>query len=488
MDFTFIIQCIEFILSVGLIITLHEFGHFIVAKMFGVRVERFSVFLSPWVYPVVWKPGKYIKFFVTNDAKRKLEEEACRADVENFESIRPKSWKDTEYTLGWLPIAGYCKFNTSLFRTDEDTNVTIYPDWDIRNAKSWQRLLISLCGPGINFLLAFCIFISLNLYSTLSFDYSKIEDGTERTLIEYSPYAKKVGFKDNDQIIRADSFPLRSIAFIQEKSIVASAKSVLVKRGEDTISINIPPYFVDSLNFELKNNIFAPVLVHNYFIPILRDVKSGSPADSLGLRGGDIIGILNGDTLYTYDNFVTSITKESISQYDITVLRIRQDGDIDTIRRKFSGYNELNGIRVAYNIDQVDSLMKIVMSRLAKSSVNVASSMTTEVAQGSAKSTIQSNEDDTHRGYLGIIEAFPAHWDWIQLLYIIALYSIGIGVFNLLPFPGLDGGQSLFALLEIVMRRKLSENLLGWINNIGWILLMLWFLYDNIRGIIARII
>lgn len=181
-------RILQGILCIGFIFTVHELGHLIAARMVGVRVQKFSVFLSPFLALVRWKPSKYVKFFVSKKEAEKLIQSNTNDDLEDFENIKPKSWKDTEYVLGWLPIAGYCQFDTQFSRNESESGPVIYPNWDIRSFHAIKRLFVTLSGIIFNLICAACIFFCLDNFAPKQ-NFHENEDTS--SLVQYSPYAKK---------------------------------------------------------------------------------------------------------------------------------------------------------------------------------------------------------------------------------------------------------------------------------------------------------
>lgn len=179
------------ILCVGVVLLIHELGHLIAARIVGVRVQKFTVFFSPWFSIIRWKPGKYIKFFVSTKEACILEKNYCIDDIEDFDKINPKSWKDTEYVLGWLPLGGYCKFDTQFSRKESEDGPYIYPNWDIRNFNAWKRLFVTLSGCTANIILAIIVFFCFYTFSSRRDSQEHVED----VFIRYSPYAKKLDLK-----------------------------------------------------------------------------------------------------------------------------------------------------------------------------------------------------------------------------------------------------------------------------------------------------
>lgn len=500
LDSTILIRILQGMLCIGFVITVHELGHLIAARIFGIRVQRFSVFLAPWFSIIRWKPGKYLKFFVSAKEGRRLELQNFHSDLNDFESIKPKSWKDTEYVFGWLPIAGYCRFDTQFYREEFEGGPKIYPHWDIRNLKAWKRLFVTLAGITVNIITAVIIFFCLDFFAPRN-DYTQSQD--EHTYVSYSPYAKKMGFKDDDIIIKADTYRIRD-ALIDFKKIIHS-KEVTVKRGKDTLAIHIPEYFRDSIIRDVTSKKVNYYFVNYSQYPIVLSVKEGSMADSLGIKKGDLIIVLDSIQVPSINHLFYLGKKKIGKTIQLGYARADKNGQWKYFESTFvmpKGY-PIAGMQLAMNKDEYIHVFQYAEDS-ARNEHNVAQStlnLTTEVVKSTALSYIpghdnnksdsdqqvQNKKDDENKysGIIGVFRIFPKEWNWQFWWFIVAIFSIGVAIFNLLPIPGLDGGQAIFCLLEIILRRKLNENILDWINGISFLLVLAWIIWSNIKGIMS---
>lgn len=502
LESTILIRILQGILCIGFVITVHELGHLIAARIVGVRVQRFSVFLAPWFSIIRWKPGKYLKFFVSAEEGHKLEQQNFHSDLNDFESINPKSWRDTEYVLGWLPIAGYCRFDTQFYREEFEGGPKIYPHWDIRNFKAWKRLFVTLAGITVNIITAAIIFFCLDFFAPRN-DYQKLE--AENTYVSYTPYAKKIGFKDDDVIIKADTTLIRDALVDLNK--ILYAKEVTVKRGNETATIQLPEYFVDSVVSDVTNKKFNYYFVYYSQSPAVLSVNKGSVADSLGIKKGDIILGIDSLKLQSTNHLFFQSQERIGDPTNLRFARANKDGDWDYFEHTFVMPKKypIAGMNLAMTKDDYIHVMQYVEDsvRAEHNAAQSALNFTTEVIKGTASSYIpgQDNKtsnnkkqqvqtereenEDNYSGIIGVFKIFPKEWNWQFWWYAVAIFSIGIAIFNLLPIPGLDGGQAIFCLLEIILRRKLNENVLGWINGISWLLLIGWIIWSNLKGVFS---
>lgn len=484
-----LLRILQGILCIGFVITIHELGHLIAARIVGVRVQKFSVFLSPFFAIIRWKPGEYLKFLVSKKKSEYLIQQNSNNDLEDFESIKPKSWKDTEYVLGWLPIAGYCQFDTQYSQHESENGPEIYPNWDIRNFHTVKRLFITLSGIIINLICAACIFFCLDYFAPKK----NLHVNEEKALfVQYSPYAEEIGFRNDDQIIKADSIDIRDAMVDLNK--ILSAKSIKVLRSNDTITINLPLNFRDSIISETQNKLINYYFVYYWQSPLVKDIVSNSIADSIGIKRGDLIIKIDTLNIQSTSSFFYNSAYRIDSLTTLTFARRNISNEWDVFQHTFvlpSKY-PIAGMSLALNKTDYFNILQDVEDSLRNehSSTATAVNATSMIASDIAKSYVSSDEenkdgDNEEEGIIGIIKIFPDHWNWPFWWYTVAIFSIGVSIFNLLPIPGLDGGQAIFCLIEIILRRKLNGNILGWINGISLMLLLGWILWINIKGIIS---
>lgn len=482
------IRIFQGLLCLGFVIFIHELGHLIAARIVGVRVQRFTVFLAPYFSIIRWKPGKYIRFFVGKKQAELLERYNSESDLEDFDSIKPKNWRDTEYVLGWIPLGGYCLFDTQYHWEDNENEKDIYPEWDIRNFRRWKRLFITLAGIIANLLLAVLIFFSLDFFAQkLNIE----EQEANSVYVHYSPYAKKIGFQDEDNIIKADTIKIRDA--LVDLDEILKAETITLERGNDTIVLTLPPYFEDSIYTETKNKLFNYLFIYYSQLPLVKDIRENSIADSLGVKRGDVVIALDSlEVLSTSFLFERSLDKiDSIVKFTLARKNLDDKWDYFEHTITLPSKYPIAGMEFAYKKrDYINIIQEIEDSirknhNAVKQAVISTSSIASDVATSYISKEEEEKKDDKNSGLIGLVRVFPNEWNWAFWWYAAAIISIGMAIFNLLPIPGLDGGQAIFCLLEIILRRKLSDNVLGWINGISWILLIIWIVWVNIKGLFS---
>jgi len=485
-----LIRIAQGILCIATIVMIHEVGHLLAARIFGIRIQKFSIFLAPWFSIARWKPGRYLKFFVSKAQGDVLMIDNANYDNANFNDIKPRSWKDTEYVFGWLPIAGYCLFDTFFSEKNEDGK-DIYPSWDIRNAKPWKRLIVMLAGIIANLLCAFIIFICLFNSS----ENSQTDMNGENAHVRYSPCAKSIGFEDEDIVISADTN--RIVDMVLQHTQITTARTVKVLRQTDTVTISLPVHFNDSIIKEVEKKEFNSYLVYINHLPLVTNIKKGSIADSFGIQKGDFITKIDSVELHSLNLFLTYVINRIDSVTTLTFARKSSDGKKwnyfeKTIKIPLS--YPICGMTFAYSKDDFNKTISEAQSHGTstenQNSIANALDATANIASETATYYISSEDDneqvdnDAPDGIIGIFYIFPNQWIWPFWWYAVAILSIGIAIFNLLPIPGLDGGQAIFCLLEIVSRHRLNENVMGLINGIGWFIVLGWIIWINIRWLI----
>lgn len=486
-----LIRLLQAILCLGFVLLIHELGHLIAARIVGVRVQKFSVFVSPFFSLVRWKPGSYLKFFVTTKKSKALVRSNIKKDLQDFNAIKPKNWKDTEYVLGWLPIAGYCKFDTQYSTENSQDGHLIYPSWDFRNLHPGKRLFVNLAGVIANIICAAAVFFCLDFFEIKQ---AHQENDTRETkensnpMVVYSPYAQKVGFRNDDQILMADTFHVPdAVAYLET---VLNAKSVKVLRMRDTITINVPQAFRDSIFSETDNKKFNYYFIYYPYYPCVLDVLPNSIADSLGIKRGDYILDIDSISMQSTSQYFYEAYYRVDSLVTFTFARFTPELELEMFKHSFVLPRKypFAGMKLAYYKNDYFKISEEnhKEEKQEPNSVNTAISTTAKITAGAAKSIVSpdDNEDkDKFAGIVGWIRLFPDSWDWHFWWLSVAISSIGMAVFNVLPIPGLDGGQALVCLWEMVFGRKMNETVLGLINIIGLLFVLALMIWDAIRGI-----
>lgn len=451
MDAT-LIKALQLVLSISLLVVLHEGGHFLFSKLFHVRVEKFFLFFDP-----------YFHLFSTKDKW--------------FTRLFPKFEKmETEYGIGWLPFGGYVKI-AGMIDESMDTEQMKQPvqKWEFRAKPAWQRLFIMIGGVLVNFLLA------LFLYGVILFTWGKeylpVENITQG--FQYNEMAQKAGFRNGDIPIEADGVALHHYDgdFIRS---FAEAKHVKVKRQDGTTALIDMPQGVDLLKIQQMQ----PAFIQPYMIARVDSVYPGTKAARAGMLKGARLVALDGTKLTTWADYDQAFAakKALYDQADNDVLAdslahttlVFQNPGSDKLTRmsfKMSG-NWLVGVgRTNVMREYTWEHREYGFFESIPAGVNYG----LEVLGGyisDLKYVFTADGAKSVGSFITIGSIFPSTWNWMAFWEITAFLSIMLAIMNILPIPALDGGHVLFLIVEMILRRQPSEKFMERAQVVGMVLIM----------------
>ena len=433
-----LIKVSQFILSLSLIIVLHEFGHYWPAKYFKIKVEKFYLFF----------------------------------DV-NF-SLFKKKIGETEWGIGWLPLGGYVKIAGMIDESMDKEQMAKPPkSWEFRSKPSWQRLIVMLGGVTINFILAIIIYIGLAYsYGSSSISLDSIDDGFVIT----NPILKEAGFKTGDKIITVDGQTLETYSDLR-KSIIGSTY-YQVERDGNILEIQLPVDFLGKLSSSEDMSSFE------FRMPfIIQSVSEESLNKDYDIRQGDRIVAVNGQEIKYVDQLVPLLQQNSNQTIEVELIR-------DSFRiKKTLNVNEdgklgiMHGATVQNMVDL--GLMKVsnnsysFLESIAVGTNNFVSFMGFYFDQLVAIFNPSTGAYKGLGGFIAIGNIFPSTWDWQSFWNTTALLSVMLGVLNLLPIPALDGGHAMFLVYEMVSGRKPSDKFMETVQVIGFIILLALVIFAN---------
>lgn len=474
---TFLIKAAQLILAFAILVIIHEFGHFLFARIFGVKVEKFYIFFDPWTELFKWKPKKYFGGF----GKKKNLKNAVPDNEENSVEKKDSFWGDTEYGIGWLPLGGYCKIAGMIDESMDTEQMKLPPKkWEFRSKPAWQRLLIMVAGVLFNFLLAIIIYAGI-VYATGE-KYVPISEAKQG--FTYSGEARKIGFNNGDIPLYADGETLDNPAEARMKMIQAKNVTVL-RNGTDTVSISIPEKFIFNLEKEAKSDT-ATVSFYNYRFPArVTQLMPGEGAAKAGIQVGDEFISVDSIPTPSLDEFFRVLPGNEGKTIPIGIAR-KHGNRTDTITAMVT-LSENSKMGVGLEINPAAFFNSKEIRYNIFQSVPRGIEMGTERLTSYAKSmkmvfTKEGAQSIGGFGTLGSI--FPEKWDWIAFWNIAAFLSVALAFMNILPIPGLDGGHVLFLLYEVIFRRKPSDKFLEYAQIAGMTLLILLLLYANGMDII----
>lgn len=457
-----LIKTLEFFMALGLLVMIHEFGHYFFARVFGVWVEKFYMFFNPWLSIVKWKPGKYVKWFSHGN------EMAVAGDNDPNENKR--SWRATEYGIGWLPLGGYCSIAGMI---DESMNTEAMKQpakpYEFRSKPAWQRLLIMLGGVLFNFLLAIIIYAGI-VYA-VGEKFINFTDATEG--MEFCDSAHKAGFVDGDIPLTADGKVL-SYFNSEDLNAMLTARQVTVLRNhKDTVTINLPKDFI----FQANTDAEAGQAFMAYRLPVV--VSQTQPrmgGEKAGLQEGDRLLAVNGTPTPSYTEFTAAL--EQNKGKNVTLSYQRGGQTLTATDVPIDGAGKL-GILLTEPTNIYHTTVKNynILQSIPRGLEMGWNKMVTYVKQLKLIFTPQGAQSLGGFGTIGSI--FPPTWNWIDFWNITAFISVILAVMNVLPIPALDGGHVMFLLYEMITRRQPSLKFLERAQTVGMALLIALLVFAN---------
>jgi len=451
---TFLIKAFQLITALAFLVIIHEFGHYIFARIFGIKVEKFYMFFNPWFSLFKWKPKK-----------KKVSYDRHGNEV--------MTWRDTEYGIGWLPLGGYCKIAGMIDESMDTEQMKQEPkSWEFRSKPAYQRLLVMIGGVLFNFILAVAIYAGIVF--CWGHKYIPFDKATEG--FDYVEAAQKAGFRNGDIPISADGVKLDAMDgdFMLK---MAEAAQVKVLRGlRDTVTIDIPENFIFRLNDD-KGFL-------SYRIPVyIKQIVNGEAADKAGLKVDDRIIAIDTVKTPSYTELEKALSERAGKS---TVVTVQRGDSILRLNATLNEFGKLGfqlkalpdvyqAVTVNYNIfESVPKGWELGYGMLAN-------------YVGSMKHVFTREGANSIGGFGAIGSMFPETWSWYSFWNITAFLSVALAFMNIIPIPGLDGGHVVFLLWEIITRRKPSEKVLIVSQYIGMALLFLLLVYANGNDILRAL-
>ncbi|MFT4205441.1 MAG: RIP metalloprotease RseP [Chitinophagaceae bacterium] len=421
-------KTLQFILSFSILVTLHELGHFITARIFKCRVEKFYLFFDPWF------------------------------------SLFKKKIGDTEYGIGWVPFGGYVKISGMVDESMDKEQLKQAPQpWEFRSKPAWQRLIIMCAGVVMNLLLGFCI------YSMMLFHWGDEYIPTAKLSygITADSLAQSVGFRSGDKILGVDNQPVLKFRQISTHILLDNAKSVQVQRDGQPVDIAIPEDFAKQIISNKDNGFITPRLLA---YPV-KEVADTSAAQKAGLKKGDKIRAINGSEVRFFDQYRELLKPLKGQSADLTVLR---GADMLHLTANIPASGLLGFIQdIPENAIPTDTIHYGFWESVPAGFKKGKETLRNYVLQFKflfGKHRVNANE--SLGGVISMGNLFPNEWDWQSFWGLTAFFSFALAFMNILPIPALDGGHVLFCLIEMVTGRKPSDKTLEIAQMIGMVLLL----------------
>ena len=437
-----LIKASQFILSLSLLIVLHELGHFIPAKLFKTRVEKFYLFFD-------------YKF-----------------------SIFKKKIGDTVYGIGWIPLGGYVKISGMIDESMDTEQMALPPQpWEFRSKPAWQRLIIMLGGVFVNFVLGILIYICLMwAYGEKFLPNENVKDG----VWVQDSLAVNVGLETGDKILTIDGEKIRKFNEITLGFI--NGNNFQIERDGEIIDKAIPEDFISKL-IDRRKNAQGPIVSARYPFTIAR-VQKDSINENSGLQPKDIVTAINGTAIKYYDEAKSMLLKYKEQDISLTIKRADEVKEIPvrvtkqgTIGIVFGGlsFNDLQKLGY-YDLAEIEySFTEAIPAGLNKS----WKTLTDYVKQLKKIFNPSTGAYKGLGGFISIGSIFPDEWSAQSFWNITAFLSIMLGFMNLLPIPALDGGHVVFTLWEMITGKKPGDKFLEYAQVVGFILLIALLLFAN---------
>jgi regulator of sigma E protease len=434
-----LIKIAQLLMSLSILVIIHEFGHFAAAKIFKTKVEKFYLFFNPWF------------------------------------SIFKFNYKGTEYGLGWLPLGGYVKIAGMIDESMDREQLKKPPQpWEFRAKPAWQRLIIMLGGVFMNVVLAIAIYIGLFLH--FGEEYLPTKEANKFG-ISVDSLGMEMGFRNGDKILSIDGKYVENFQKIPAEIILNEAHSAKVLRNGDTVDIVFPPGTLGKL-------ISQKTPFMSVRIPfVAKDFTPNSVAKTAGVEKGDTILGINGKVIKYFLEFKNEL--QSYKDKEVTVMVKRGN---DTLNIAMHVPEE--GLIGVYPESNLQSFFHVEKRDYSFGEAVAAGFKQTWKGLGDYIKQLKllfSPEVKAYEnvgGFITIGNIFPAQWDWESFWRLTAFLSIMLAILNVLPIPALDGGHVLFLLYEIITRRKPSDKFLEYAQIVGMIILFSLLILANGNDIV----
>lgn len=416
----------QLIAGLSILVILHELGHFLAARAFGIKVEKFYLFFDAWGF-------KFFSFKVG----------------------------DTEYGLGWLPLGGYVKI-AGMIDESMDVEQMKQPaqNWEFRSKPAWQRLIVMLGGVTVNVILGIFIFWML----TFSYGDSYIPNAEAKHGIVAYDLAKEIGLKSGDKVMAINGKPLEKYSDLWSSEIVLGSGVLDVFRNNETIKIRIPSDFIEKISDKGRSNYIDDL---PRILSVIDSVTIGSNAEKAGLKKSDQLLAVGDSSVMYMDELKAFLKSNTAKTVDFKVLRGQDTISVSTL------VTEEGTIGFAPKIDfalkHVDySFFEALPIGVHKAWATLSDNVKglAKVVKGEVKAT------KAIQGPIGIASIYGATFNWYKFWMLTGVLSMILAFMNILPIPALDGGHSVFLIIEMIIGRPLSDKFMERAQMVGFFILI----------------
>jgi len=432
----------QLILGLSILVTLHEFGHFITAKWFKMRVDKFYLFFD-FLFPI--------------------------PTVLNF-ALFKKKVGDTEYGLGWFPLGGYVSIAGMIDETQDAATLAKEPEpWEFRAKPAYQRLIVMLGGVIVNVITGVVIFIALTFSNVNNF-ISKEE--LNKNGIVALELGKQIGLKTGDKVVKVNGADYKSLADLRTSDVLLGENSsYTVLRDGQEIVVKIPSNFIEKLSD--KKAAFIEPMAAFKVAEVAAPEEPGSqdgellPAFSAGLKAGDYITAVNGQPIRFYHEIKEVLSKEAGKAIRLAISRQGQSDTLSMVVSKSGQIGFIPELLIKTSHEDYTFAQSLSIG------TGRAFSVISDNIRGFKKiATGDVSASKALSGPIGIAQMFGGVWDWTRFWMLTGLLSMALAFMNILPIPALDGGHAIFLIYEMITGKPASEKVLERAQQVGMIILL----------------
>ncbi|WP_411274441.1 RIP metalloprotease RseP [Daejeonella sp.] len=433
----------QLLLGLSILIILHEAGHFLAARAFGIRVEKFYLFFDAWGF-------KLVSF----------------------------NYKGCEYGIGWLPLGGYVKISGMVDESMDTEQLAGPPQpWEFRSKPAWQRLIVMLGGVTVNIVLGIFIFWMLTLSNGETFvPNDKIPYGIAPGII-----GKEIGLQNGDRITEVNGQPVKRFEELTSSKVLLGNTELTVQRNGETKNIHVPGDVLEKVS-DLGIGQFVEPRVK---ISGISMVEPGGNAQKAGVEVGDSILAINNTPVTYYDEFKALVVANKNKQVEMTVIRDNKTVQIPT---KVSAEGTVGVYIPQYHDIPLETIEYGFLEALPVGASKAWGSFM-DNAKGLGKvASGQVKANKAFTGPIGIATMFGSTVNWIKFWSLVGLLSMALALMNLLPIPALDGGHAVFLLIEMVKGKPLGDKFMERAQMVGFVILITLMVFVFGNDIIKHVI
>jgi regulator of sigma E protease len=439
---TIFIKVVQLLLALSILVIIHELGHFLFARLFKTRIEKFYLFFDPWFSLFKFKRG------------------------------------DTEYGVGWLPLGGYVKISGMIDESLDKEQMKLPPQpYEFRSKPAWQRLLIMTGGVLFNFILAMLIYVAvLFAWGETYLETKNVKFGIVTDSLGY-----EMGLRDGDRILTLDNDYVENFYHIPQDIILNSRKSIQVDRGGEIVNVPVNPDHIPLL-LKGKGKIDARVP----FGPFIIDgFAKESQSQNAGIQVNDEVIGIDGLTFDYYDQFQGYLHKKRGEE---VIVNIARGSETLTIPVTLSNDGMMGVTRITQQVLEISRIHYGFFESIPAGINKGVKTMGDYLKQFKLIFSRTTKGYESLGGFMTIGSIFPGVWDWYSFWNLTAFLSIILAVMNILPIPALDGGHVVFLLYEVISRRKPSDKVMEYAQIAGMIIIFSLLIYANGNDIVRFII